>query len=111
MLPKKSVAKSIAKTLFSYSVENTEIDLKNEVSQNSIYSDTYNEKSPRRMRFVKVEDIWLHKELQASTPRPTEEKPNVEWIPSNMLEIPKTKPAYAQIDYPSCCPGGYPKGG
>ena len=34
--------------------ENAEIDLINEVSQNIIHSDTYNDKSLRRMRFIKV---------------------------------------------------------
>ena len=53
------------------------------------------------MGFIKVEGRFLHKKLQASTSKPTEEEPNAEWIPSDMLEIPKTEPAYAQIDYPS----------
>ena len=43
--------------------ENAEIDLTNEVSQNLIHSDTYNEKSLRRMGFIKVEGTWLYKEL------------------------------------------------
>ena len=68
--------------------ENVEIDLSNKVFQKLIHSDTYNEKSMKRMGFIKVEDIWLHKVIHASTSKPKEE-PNEKWIPSDMLDIPK----------------------
>ena len=42
--------------------ENAKIDLTNEVSQNLIHSNTYNDKILRRMGFIKVEDIWIHRE-------------------------------------------------
>ena len=42
--------------------ENAEIDFTNEVSQRLIHNDTYNKKSLRRMRFVKIEDLWIHRE-------------------------------------------------
>ena len=68
--------------------ENAEIDLSNDVSQKLIHSDTYNEKNLKRMRFIKVEGIWLHKDIHASTSKSKEES-NEKWISSDMPDIPK----------------------
>ena len=59
--------------------ENVEIDLSNEASQKLNHGDTQNEKSLKRMGFIKVKGIWLHKDKHASTSKPDEE-PNEECI-------------------------------
>ena len=56
--------------------ENAGIDLTNEASQNLIHSNTYNDKSLRRMGFINVKDIWLYKESKYGTLRIIEEEPN-----------------------------------
>ena len=55
--------------------ENAEIDLSNEISQKLLHSDTYNKKSLRRMRYVKVEDQWICRESQIDTSNITKDEP------------------------------------
>ena len=71
--------------------ENVGIDLTNEASQNMIHSDTYNDKSLRRMGFIKVDDMWLHKESKSGTSRTTIEEPHEEWMPLAILDTPATQ--------------------
>ena len=68
--------------------ENVEIDLSNEASRKLNHSNTYNEKSLKRMGFIKVKEIWLHKDKHASTSKPDEES-NEECIPSDIPNISK----------------------
>ena len=79
--------------------ENAEIDFTNKFSQRLIHSDTYNKKSLRRMKFVKVENKWIHRESQTRTSNITKEELKEEWIPSDIPEIPEQ--AYTSIDEPS----------
>ena len=51
----------------------------------------YDEKSLKRMGFIEIEGIWVHKDIHANTSKPKEES-NEKWISSDMLDNSKNIP-------------------